>query len=172
MTSREFLKFGGIAIGFVVALGVAGFGALVVRGALRNRAQHPAERFTASPETPQGAVRLYEAALARRDIDAMASMRAFHHEAQALLERQGKTGPEWTGFAESTAVVLEQAFRAQWDKLGWPDLRGARSYFGEPLSLGDDVVTMAERTEFPDRAVERAQLYLVKRGGSWKLFTY
>jgi hypothetical protein len=164
------LKIGGyIGAAGLVAV-VTGFGVMVYRGFLKNRANQPAESFAATAATPQGAARLYQEAVHRRDIEAMVALRAFAHEADVLLERQGKVGPDWVGIKDSTAAVLEQAFRAQWATPDWPDLRDARTSFGEPLSLGNDVVTMAERIEYPNRAVERSQLYLKKNDGTWKLF--
>ena len=164
------LKVGGMLLAAVVLVAITGFGVIVFRGFLNNRANAPAETFAATADTPQGAVRMFHDAVRRRDLEAMVELRAFDHEANTMLKRQGKVGPEWTGFGDSTAAVLSQAFRAEWANREWPDLRKARAYFGEPVSLGDNVVTMAERIEYPDRAAERSQLYLVKQDGVWKLF--
>ena len=164
------LKIGGMILAAVLLAASTVFGAMVYRGFLRNRANTPAESFAATPDTPQGAARLFHDAVRRRDLEAMVALRAFDHEASTMLERQGKVGPEWTSFGDSTATLLRKAFRAEWAQREWPDLREARAYFGEPLSLGDGVVTMAERIEYPGRAAERSQLYLVKQNGAWKLF--
>ncbi|MES3035287.1 MAG: hypothetical protein V4813_14915 [Gemmatimonadota bacterium] len=164
------LKIVGMLLSGVALVALSVFGVIVYRGFLKNRANTPAESFAATANTPQGAARMFHDAVRRRDLDAMVGMRAFDHEATAMLERQGKVGPEWTGLGDSTAAVLSQAFRAEWANREWPDLRKARAYFGEPLSLGDNIVTMSERIEYPGRNAERSQLYLVQQNGVWKLF--
>ena len=108
------LKVGGMLLAAVLLVAVTGFGVIVYRGFLKNRANTPAETFAATADTPQGAARMFHDAVRRRDLEAMVELRAFDHEANTMLERQGKIGPEWTGFGDSTAAVLCQAFRAEW----------------------------------------------------------
>jgi hypothetical protein len=152
----------------VLAVPALWFAFVVFRGFRKAARRRPAAEFTSDHSTPEGAIRVYQAAVERHDIDAMVAAKDFLDEAEKLVRAQIGGPPDTTLF-EQTAGTLEQAFRAQWQAAAWPDLQNTRSYFSEPLPLSDHVVFINHEVVYPTGAREVARLRLVRRGAYWRV---
>ena len=141
---------------------------VVIRGFRKAAKRRPATAFPADHATPQGAIRVYQAAVERHDIDGMVAAKDFLDEAEKLLKAQLGDPPD-PALLQETAGTLEQAFRAQWQGAAWPDLQGTSSYFSDPLPLADNVVFMNHELVYSSGTREVTRLRLVRRGAYWRV---
>jgi hypothetical protein len=128
-----------------------------------------AEGFALDRTTPQGALRVYQDAVARRDLEGMVAVKDFEYEARQMLRGKGQGiagDPEVTA---STAATLEAAFRAEWQNRPWPDLSGVATRYSEALLLDSTTVQVVELLQFPSGAKERAVVKVVRRDSEWRI---
>jgi hypothetical protein len=126
-----------------------------------------AERFALDLTTPQGALRVYQAAVVARDLDRMVAVKDFEYEARQMLRGKGQGvdgDPEVTAL---TASTLKAAFRAEWQRRGWPDLSGSVTYYSEALPLDSTTVRVVELLQLPSGAKERSVVKVVRRDSEW-----
>ena len=133
------------------------------------RAPLAAEGFALDLTTPQGALRMYQAAVAARDLDGMVAVKDFEYEARQTLQGKGQGiegDPEVTTL---TAKTLEAAYRAEWQNRDWPDLSGVVTYYSEALPLDSTTDQVVEVLQLPSGAKERSLVKVVRRGSEWRV---
>ncbi len=157
MLKLVLLIVAGLASAYVIVL---------IRGFLKAMKRQPAERFPADFATPYGALRVYQSARDRGDVDAMVAAKDFRDEAEVMLRKSGSAMDE--DVVEQTAVTLEAAFRAQWKDAGETEA-GGQSFFSEALPLAANVVFVHHTLVYPSGAKEDAQVRLVRRGAYWRV---
>jgi len=143
---------------------------VIVRGFIKSKPNLAADSFERSLQTPQGALRIYQDAVRRRDLDAMVGARDFEHEATQLLRSRSAELAGDIELVAKTKETLEAAFRAEWRQRTWPDLSGATTFFSTPLPLSPNEVFVNELLRFPGGHEECSPVYLVRRGSEWRLF--
>ena len=152
----------------LLAIPIAWYSYVLLRGFRLAAKRRPATDFPADPMTPQGAIRVYQSAVERRDIAAMIEAKDFLDEAEVLLRKQSRALND-RGLVDLTANTLAQAFRSQWETGTWPDLQGASSFFSEPLPLSPNVVFINHEILSANGSREVTQLRVVKRGAYWRV---
>jgi hypothetical protein len=156
-------------VGYAILTGTVVLTALYFLSRWAARTPLAAEGFALDRTTPQGALRVYQDAVARRDLDGMVAVKDFEYEARQMLRGKGQGIEGDPEVSASTAATLEAAFRAEWQNRPWPDLSGVVARYSEALPLDSTTVQVVELLQFPSGATERAAVKVVRRGSEWRV---
>jgi hypothetical protein len=159
------MRFLGITI---LALVVALIG-LYLMGRYVTKPTRPATDFALDQTTPQGTLRMFLAAVATKDLDAMVAVKDFDYEAGQILAGKGPGIENDSDLVAKTAEVLELAFRTEWQQRAWPELSGAVSHYSDASHLDWTTVRLTEVIQYPSGVQERTVVKLVRRGSKWRL---
>jgi len=88
-------------------------------------------------KTPEDALRRLEDAYRAKDLELAVACKDFEREAKIML-------------AQKTAQTLEQAYRAQIQRTGLPDMKGVQCKVVKKQPGAGDLVTLTERCRWPD----------------------
>ena len=133
------------------------------------QATRPATDFALDQTTPQGALRMFSAAVAAKDLDAMVAVKNFDYEARQILAGKGPEIENDSHLVAKTAEVLELAFRTEWQQRAWPELSGASSFYSDASHLDPTTVQLTEVIQYPSGVQERTVVKLVLRDSQWRL---
>jgi hypothetical protein len=126
---------------------------------------------TCPAPTPEAALRRIEEAYRSKDIEAVVACKSFRREAQLMLanlkEPKLKEDPE---VVAKVAETLEQAFRAELGRNGFPEMKGVVCRIVDKATGDDkDVITATEECVYPDGGKSLQRIQLAKVGNDWRV---
>jgi hypothetical protein len=119
--------------------------------------------------TPESAVRAFEDALIRKDIEAAVAAKDFDTEARLMLK---KINPELASDSEilkQTAQVLELGFRKEIETDGFPDFTGLTCSLSKATDVAENLVKMVETCVRASGKTTVQNLFAFKGKNGWRV---
>ncbi|MEM7312793.1 MAG: hypothetical protein AAF497_06550 [Planctomycetota bacterium] len=132
----------------------------------------PTQKVTVDLSTPESTMLSIEEAYRSNDYEAALKCKDFEVEARLMMDKldfndEMKNNEEILTQLKDT---LELAFRAEYEKNGFPDFNGASSTFSDkaPYQGKDDVIQMKETVKFPNGKSVASTVHVAKTDDGWK----
>jgi hypothetical protein len=128
------------------------------------------EQSSVDLSTPEHAVHSLEHAWRANDIEKAVLYKDFRGEAEQIL-RDKPAEVRTEDIIAQTARVLEQSYRAEIKKSGFPKVEGVTSTFSEKRQLSSDRVELTEVFRFPDGSTHTEKVQVRHTKDGWKIIS-
>jgi hypothetical protein len=120
--------------------------------------------------TPERAVQSLEDAWRANDIEKAVRCKDFRAEAEQILREEPRE-VRVEHIIMQTAQVLENGYRAEIKKSGFPNMKGVTSTFSEKRELSPDRVELTEVFRFPDGSTHTGKVQVRRSKDGWRVIS-
>ena len=122
--------------------------------------------------TPEGAILCLEDAYRAEDLEAAVACMDFRTQARLTLTEANWPKEEIDDhLLDQTAEMLESSFRIEFQKNGFPDMKGVRSTFPSKKPYQDDIVVVTEVCWYPDGGTSRQKMLVANTDQGWRVLS-